>query len=103
MFEEGRGHRWILRTGWNVGAVHSRELTSARILPLGASIPKATVLRYGGYVMILCELTSSSYFPEGTSFPQGVQVPLHARMVNILPEETKDPPKVIPEGMCLIQ
>lgn len=46
----------------------------------------------------------ASYFPEGTSFPLGVQVPLHARMVNILPEESKDPPpKAMPEGLCIVQ
>ncbi|WRT63595.1 uncharacterized protein IL334_000518 [Kwoniella shivajii] len=62
------------------------------ILPLGAQMPEMTVLKYGGY------------FPEGTSFPGGVSVPMHARMVNLLPEETKPKhdPK-IDESMCLLQ
>ncbi|WWC97332.1 hypothetical protein V866_004211 [Kwoniella sp. B9012] len=62
------------------------------ILPLGAQMQEMTVLKYGGY------------FPEGTSFPGGVSVPLHARMVNLLPEETKPKhdPK-IDESLCTVQ
>ncbi|WWC67090.1 uncharacterized protein I206_100997 [Kwoniella pini CBS 10737] len=62
------------------------------ILPLGAQMPEMTVLKYGGY------------FPEGTSFPGGVSVPMHARMVNLLPEETqsKYDPK-IDESLCSVQ
>nr|XP_018266400.1 uncharacterized protein I303_00375 [Kwoniella dejecticola CBS 10117]OBR88558.1 hypothetical protein I303_00375 [Kwoniella dejecticola CBS 10117] len=48
------------------------------ILPLGAQMPEMTVLKYGGY------------FPEGTSFPGGVSVPMHARMVNVCPAPLTD-------------
>jgi hypothetical protein len=44
------------------------------------------------------------YFPAGTSFPGGVMVPLHARMVNLLPQMTVD--KSNPwnnESLCSIQ
>ncbi|KAK1927978.1 hypothetical protein DB88DRAFT_508035 [Papiliotrema laurentii] len=61
------------------------------ILPLGAALPDMTVLKYGGY------------FPAGTSFQGGVMIPLHARMVNILPEETKDPKTVLEETLCVVQ
>ncbi|ORX34918.1 hypothetical protein BD324DRAFT_652640 [Kockovaella imperatae] len=61
------------------------------ILPLGASLPDMTVLKYGGY------------FPAGTSFQGGVMIPLHARMVNILPEETKEVPTMVDEGLCVVQ
>ncbi|WWD06195.1 hypothetical protein V865_004281 [Kwoniella europaea PYCC6329] len=62
------------------------------ILPLGAQMPEMTVLQYGGY------------FPEGTSFPGGVMVPMHARMVNILPEQTIKPSgPIASESMCSIQ
>ncbi|WWC97426.1 hypothetical protein V866_004306 [Kwoniella sp. B9012] len=62
------------------------------ILPLGAQMPEMTVLQYGGY------------FPEGTSFPGGVMVPMHARMVNILPEQTIKPTgPIASESMCSIQ
>ena len=30
-------------------------------------------------------------------------IPLHARMVNILPEQTKDSPTMVDEGLCLVQ
>ncbi|WVQ80085.1 hypothetical protein IAT38_002186 [Cryptococcus sp. DSM 104549] len=59
--------------------------------PLGAQMPEMTVLKYGGY------------FPEGTSFPGGVMVPLYARMVNLLPQETKNPSSAFEESMCSIQ
>jgi hypothetical protein len=61
-------------------------------LPLGAAIPEMTILKYGGY------------FPQGTAFPGGVLVPMHARMVNVLPEEAsaKSPPAPS-ESLCLIQ
>lgn len=52
-----------------------------------------TVLQYGGY------------FPAGTAFPGGVMVPLHARMVNVLPQETKEEgSKVVEEGdgWCIV-
>ncbi|WVR03395.1 hypothetical protein IAU60_000386 [Kwoniella sp. DSM 27419] len=61
------------------------------ILPLGAQMPEMTVLQYGGY------------FPEGTSFPGGVSVPMHARMVNLLPEETKSKEHQLDESLCLVQ
>ncbi|WVW81408.1 hypothetical protein I302_103401 [Kwoniella bestiolae CBS 10118] len=62
------------------------------ILPLGAQMPEMTVLRYGGY------------FPEGTSFPGGVIIPLQARMVKILPEQTVKPSgPIASESLCLIQ
>ncbi|KAK8844543.1 hypothetical protein IAR55_006390 [Kwoniella newhampshirensis] len=62
------------------------------MLPLGAQLPEMTVLKYGGYI------------PEGTSFPGGVLVPLHARMVNLLPQETKKAPSpAAAESMCLLQ
>ncbi|KAK6904843.1 hypothetical protein I204_08368 [Kwoniella mangroviensis CBS 8886] len=62
------------------------------MLPLGAQMPEMTVLQYGGY------------FPEGTSFPGGVLVPMHARMVNILPEQTIKPSgPVASESICSIQ
>ncbi|WWD22909.1 hypothetical protein CI109_107404 [Kwoniella shandongensis] len=62
------------------------------ILPLGAQMPEMTVLKYGAYI------------PEGTSFPGGVLVPMHARMVNLLPQETKKaPPPPVMEGLCLVQ
>lgn len=63
------------------------------MLPLGAAIPTGTVLKYGGY------------FPAGTSFPRGIIVPLHARLVNVLPIETP-PERTEPEkqeGLCVIQ
>ncbi|OCF34755.1 hypothetical protein I317_03065 [Kwoniella heveanensis CBS 569] len=62
------------------------------ILPLGAQMPEMTVLRYGGYI------------PEGTSFPGGVMVPMHARMVILLPEQSfpAAPPSVA-ESLCLVQ
>ncbi|WVF66671.1 hypothetical protein IAT40_001412 [Kwoniella sp. CBS 6097] len=62
------------------------------ILPLGAQMPEMTVLRYGGYI------------PEGTSFPGGVMVPMHARMVNLLPEQSfpAAPPSAA-ESLCSIQ
>ncbi|KAK4683737.1 hypothetical protein P7C73_g6490, partial [Tremellales sp. Uapishka_1] len=44
------------------------------------------------------------YFPAGTSFQGGVMVPLHARMVNILPAETKPAPLAsASESLCSIQ
>ncbi|WWC85552.1 uncharacterized protein L201_000416 [Kwoniella dendrophila CBS 6074] len=62
------------------------------MLPLGAQMPEMTVLKYGGY------------FPEGTSFPGGVSVPMHARMVNLLPEETKPKHSASSdESLCLLQ
>ncbi|OXB35600.1 hypothetical protein LQV05_006353 [Cryptococcus neoformans] len=62
------------------------------ILPLGASMQPMTVVRYGGY------------FPEGTSFPGGVLMPMHARMVNLLPKETTKPAsKLSEESLCTIQ
>lgn len=30
-------------------------------------------------------------------------IPLHARMVNLLPEETKDPARVAEESLCVVQ
>jgi hypothetical protein len=33
------------------------------------------------------ERANPRYFPAGTSFPGGVMVPLHARMVNLLPQK----------------
>ena len=63
-----------------------------RTLPLGAAIPEMTILKYGGY------------FPQGTAFPGGVLVPMHARMVNVLPEETSAPSGPAPsESLCLVQ
>ncbi|WWC85454.1 uncharacterized protein L201_000317 [Kwoniella dendrophila CBS 6074] len=62
------------------------------MLPLGAQLPEMTVLQYGGYI------------PEGTSFPGGVMVPMHARMVNLLPEETIKPSgPTASESMCSLQ
>nr|ODN94073.1 hypothetical protein L203_00248 [Cryptococcus depauperatus CBS 7841] len=62
------------------------------MLPLGAQMQEMTVIKYGGY------------FPEGTSFPGGVMVPMHARMVNLLPKETEEKPKAEnEESMCLLQ
>ncbi|WVQ84939.1 hypothetical protein IAT38_007102 [Cryptococcus sp. DSM 104549] len=62
------------------------------VLPLGAQMPEMTVLKYGGYI------------PEGTSFPGGVMVPMHARMVNLLPQQTfKSPSPAASESMCSIQ
>ncbi|KAH8082197.1 hypothetical protein HD553DRAFT_67389 [Filobasidium floriforme] len=60
------------------------------MLPLGAGIQAGTILKYGGY------------FPAGTAFPKGVIVPLHARMVNVLPAETIDPPAIQREEICVI-
>ncbi|WVQ73335.1 hypothetical protein IAR50_002903 [Cryptococcus sp. DSM 104548] len=61
------------------------------MLPLGAQLPEMTVLKYGGYI------------PEGTSFPGGVMVPMHARMVNLLPKETTKPsPPSASESLCSI-
>nr|KIR88466.1 hypothetical protein I308_01534 [Cryptococcus tetragattii IND107] len=66
------------------------------ILPLGASMQPMTVVKYGGQLM--------RYFPEGTSFPGGVLVPMHARMVNLLPKETTKPAsKLNEESLCTIQ
>jgi len=62
------------------------------ILPLGAALPQMTVLKYGGY------------FPAGTSFPSGVLIPMQARMVNILPQETKEKEKPKKrEDRCVVQ
>ncbi|RSH90719.1 hypothetical protein EHS25_009894 [Saitozyma podzolica] len=61
------------------------------MLPLGAALPQMTVLKYGGY------------FPAGTSFPGGVMIPLHARMVNILPQETTVPGSTPEESLCVVQ
>ncbi|ORY31784.1 hypothetical protein BCR39DRAFT_525347 [Naematelia encephala] len=66
------------------------SLIIIRILPLGASFPEMTVLKYGGY------------FPPGTSFPGGILTPVHARMVNLLPQESKKSQDTS-EGSCLIQ
>ncbi|WVQ94281.1 hypothetical protein IAU59_001360 [Kwoniella sp. CBS 9459] len=62
------------------------------ILLLGAQMPEMIVLKYGGYI------------PEGTSFPGGVMVPMHARMVNLLPEQSfpAAPPSAA-ESLCSIQ
>ncbi|KIR51418.1 hypothetical protein I315_06116 [Cryptococcus gattii Ru294] len=66
------------------------------ILPLGASMKPMTVVKYGGQLM--------RYFPEGTSFPGGVLVPMHARMVNLLPKETTKPAsKLSEDSLCTIQ
>ncbi|WVQ91577.1 hypothetical protein IAS59_005377 [Cryptococcus gattii] len=43
---------------------------------LGAALPNHTVLKWG------------AYFPPGTMFPDGVLVPIHARMVSVQPLET---------------
>lgn len=43
------------------------------------------------------------YFPPGTSFPGGVMVPMHARMVNLLPEETTEASGLSAESLCLVQ
>lgn len=62
------------------------------------------------------------YFPEGTSFPGGVLVPMHARMVNVsgpikndvsiglltsvqlLPKETTKPAsKLSEDSLCTVQ
>lgn len=68
-----------------------RALTDST-LPLGAALPEMTILKYGGY------------FPQGTAFPGGVLVPMHARMVNVLPEETSAPSAAAPsESLCLVQ
>ncbi|WVO21085.1 uncharacterized protein IAS62_002389 [Cryptococcus decagattii] len=62
------------------------------ILPLGASMQPMTAVKYGGY------------FPEGTSFSDGVFVPMHARMMNLLPQETTKPAsKLSEESLCTIQ
>ncbi|ODO05422.1 hypothetical protein L198_02115 [Cryptococcus wingfieldii CBS 7118] len=61
------------------------------MLPLGAQMFEMTVVKYGGY------------FPEGTSFPGGVMVPMHARMVNLLPKETKKGAAKMEESLCLVQ
>lgn len=64
----------------------------SRILPLGGALSEQTVLKYGGY------------FPPGTSFPGGVMIPLHARMVNILPQATRpDPVALAEESICVVQ
>lgn len=39
----------------------------------------------------------------GFQFPQGVLVPIHARMVSVQPLETKEPPKPAPEPACVVQ
>ncbi|KAL7420493.1 hypothetical protein Q5752_004443 [Cryptotrichosporon argae] len=61
------------------------------MLPLGAVMPPMTVLKYGGY------------FPAGTAFRGGVLVPLHARMVNILPQEAKEAAGKYDEPLCCVQ
>ncbi|WVO17247.1 hypothetical protein L204_104939 [Cryptococcus depauperatus] len=62
------------------------------MLLLGAQLPEMTVLKYGGYI------------PEGTSFPGGVMVPMHARMVNLLPQESSKPSgKAASESLCSVQ
>ncbi|WVR03594.1 hypothetical protein IAU60_000586 [Kwoniella sp. DSM 27419] len=57
---------------------------------LGAALPNHTVLKWG------------AYFPPGTMFPDGVLVPIHARMVSVQPLKT--PPEVPPpsEAVCVI-
>nr|KIR47568.1 hypothetical protein I312_03335 [Cryptococcus bacillisporus CA1280] len=66
------------------------------ILPLGASMQHMTVVKYGGQFI--------RYFPEGTSFPGGVLVPMHTRMMNLLPQETTKPAsKLSEESLSTIQ
>ncbi|KAK8845582.1 hypothetical protein IAR55_006298 [Kwoniella newhampshirensis] len=57
---------------------------------LGAAIPNHTVLKWG------------AYFPPGTMFPDGVLVPIHARMVSVQPLETPEPTPPPPEAVCAI-
>ncbi|WVQ93567.1 hypothetical protein IAU59_000642 [Kwoniella sp. CBS 9459] len=57
---------------------------------LGAAMPNHTVLKWG------------AYFPPGTMFPDGVLVPIHARMVSVQPLKTSTPPKAAPEPVCII-
>ncbi|WVF65936.1 hypothetical protein IAT40_000674 [Kwoniella sp. CBS 6097] len=57
---------------------------------LGAALPNHTVLKWG------------AYFPPGTMFPDGVLVPIHARMVSVQPLKTSIPPKAAVEPVCII-
>ncbi|KAK6905246.1 hypothetical protein I204_08097 [Kwoniella mangroviensis CBS 8886] len=57
---------------------------------LGAALPNHTVLKWG------------AYFPPGTMFPDGVLVPIHARMVSVQPLKTVVPPPAPSEPVCII-
>ncbi|WWD22531.1 hypothetical protein CI109_107024 [Kwoniella shandongensis] len=57
---------------------------------LGAALPNHTVLKWG------------AYFPPGTMFPDGVLVPIHARMVSVQPLKTTTPPPPPVEAVCTI-
>ncbi|KAK4684920.1 hypothetical protein P7C73_g5239, partial [Tremellales sp. Uapishka_1] len=65
-------------------------IAAGGMFPLGCAIPAHTVLEYGGY------------FPPGTMFPDGVLVPIHARMVSVQPIATAKPPAATPEPVCVI-
>ncbi|WVQ73014.1 hypothetical protein IAR50_002577 [Cryptococcus sp. DSM 104548] len=71
--------------------VEEYYVPAGSMLPLGAQMAEMSVVKYGGY------------FPEGTSFPGGVMVPMHARMVNLLPKETKKSAAKMEESLCLVQ
>ncbi|WWC66810.1 uncharacterized protein I206_100717 [Kwoniella pini CBS 10737] len=57
---------------------------------LGAALPNHTSLKWG------------AYFPPGTMFPDGVLVPIHARMVSVQPIKTIDPMKAPADPACVI-
>lgn len=83
-------------------STYTQDPTSRRRAPRHDS---AQVRRVGLAFERLIHLTTLTcrYFPAGTSFQGGVMIPLHARMVNILPEETKDPKTVLEETLCVVQ
>ncbi|ORY31783.1 hypothetical protein BCR39DRAFT_465372 [Naematelia encephala] len=81
----------ITKAGKTADGYFAPAGTQSRILPLGASFQPMTVLKYGGY------------FPPGTSFPGGILTPIHARMVNILPQETDEHHSGNEESMCVVQ
>ncbi|RSH91358.1 hypothetical protein EHS25_009657 [Saitozyma podzolica] len=59
-------------------------------LNYGAAIPRSTLMH-------------GAYFPPGTMFPQGVLVPIHARMVSVQPIQTFKPKAPPPEPVCCVQ
>ncbi|KAH8078327.1 hypothetical protein HD553DRAFT_260599, partial [Filobasidium floriforme] len=51
-------------------------VAAGTMFPLGMAIPSNTVLHYG------------MYLPPGTMLPDGCLVPIHARMVSVVPLPT---------------
>ncbi|WVQ80916.1 hypothetical protein IAT38_003023 [Cryptococcus sp. DSM 104549] len=72
-------------------AVTEFVVPAGSMFSLGAALPNHTVLKWG------------AYFPPGTMFPDGVLVPIHARMVSVQPLQNFNPPSKPAEPVCVIQ